>query len=101
MDNSISSAVRVLKAVKGYTLTGISNSAIASLFNDTPPNLSRALKTLIDEGLVVKLDNGLFAHSIEMLRIAQAHAEHINTIQDRITATNSKRRVKSLYFNAG
>lgn len=93
MGNPISSAarvLRVLKAVKGYTLTGISNGAIAEIVNDTPPNVSRALKTLIDEGLVVKLDNGLFAHSIEMLRIAQAHAEHISTIQDRITATNQR-----------
>jgi len=88
--SSAARVLRVLKAVKGYTLTGISNGAIAEIVNDTPPNVSRALKTLIDEGLVVKLDNGLFAHSIEMLRIAQAHAEHISTIQDRIAVTNQR-----------
>ncbi|MBK5142993.1 IclR family transcriptional regulator [Budviciaceae bacterium BWR-B9] len=82
--------LKVLKAVKGYTLTGISNSAIAEGIDDSPSNVSRALSVLIEEGLVIKLDNGLFAHSIEMLRIAQAHVQHINNIQDRITETHQR-----------
>ncbi|QBH96068.1 IclR family transcriptional regulator [Limnobaculum zhutongyuii] len=82
--------LKVLKAVKGYTLTGISNSTIAEAIDDSPSNVSRALSVLIEEGLVIKLDNGLFAHSTEMLRIAQAHVQHINNIQDRITETNQR-----------
>ncbi len=82
--------LKVLKAVKGYTLTGISNSAIAEAIDDSPSNVSRALSVLIEEGLVIKLDNGLFAHSTEMLRIAQAHAEHVANLQNRIQETNQR-----------
>ena len=85
-----SRVLRVLKAVKGYTLTGISNSAIAEAIDDSPSNVSRALSVLIEEGLVIKLDNGLFAHSTEMLRIAQAHAEHVANLQNRIQETNQR-----------
>ncbi|WP_140921059.1 helix-turn-helix domain-containing protein [Limnobaculum xujianqingii] len=85
-----SRVLRVLKAIKGYTLTGISNSAIAEAIDDSPSNVSRAMSVLIEEGLVIKLDNGLFAHSTEMLRIAQAHAEHVANLQNRIQETNQR-----------
>lgn len=85
-----SRVLKVLKAVKGYTITGISNSAIAEAIDDSPSNVSRALSVLIEEGLVLKLDNGLFAHSTEMLRIAQAHAEHVANLQNKIQETNQR-----------
>ncbi|QHJ84354.1 MAG: hypothetical protein [Caudoviricetes sp.] len=77
--------LKVLKALKGYTLTGLSNGDIAKMINESPVNVTRSLQTLIEEGLVIKLDNGLFAHSVQMLQIAQAHAIHINKMQDQIT----------------
>lgn len=85
ISTSGSRTLRVLKALKGYTLTGLSNSDIAKKINESPVNVTRSLKTLIQEGLVIKLDNGLFAHSVQMLQIAQAHAIHINKMQDQIT----------------
>lgn len=85
ISTSGSRTLRVLKALKGYTLTGLSNSDIAKMINESPVNVTRSLKTLIQEGLVIKLDNGLFAHSVQMLQIAQAHAIHINKMQDQIT----------------
>lgn len=84
ISTSGSRTLRVLKALKGYTLTGLSNSDIAKMINESPVNVTRSLKTLIQEGLVIKLDNGLFAHSVQMLQIAQAHAIHINKMQDQI-----------------
>ncbi|QYN44478.1 helix-turn-helix domain-containing protein [Gilliamella sp. ESL0441] len=82
--------LKVLKALKGYTLTGLSNGDIAKMINESPVNVTRSLQTLIEEGLVIKLDNGLFAHSVQMLQIAQAHAIHITKMQDKITEINQR-----------
>lgn len=82
--------LKVLKVLKGYTLTGLSNGDIAKMINESPVNVTRSLQTLIEEGLVIKLDNGLFAHSVQMLQIAQAHAIHITKMQDQITEINQR-----------
>ena len=90
ISTSGSRALRVLKVLKGYTLTGLSNGDIAKMINESPVNVTRALQTLIEEGFVIKLDNGLFAHSVQMLQIAQAHAIHISKMQDQITEINQR-----------
>ncbi|XKM14266.1 helix-turn-helix domain-containing protein [Orbaceae bacterium ac157xtp] len=90
ISTSASRALRVLKALKGYTLTGLSNGDIAKMIDESPVNVTRALQTLIEEGLVIKLDNGLFAHSVQMLQIAQAHAIHITKMQDQMTEINQR-----------
>uniref|UniRef100_UPI0035C6947B helix-turn-helix domain-containing protein n=1 Tax=Serratia quinivorans TaxID=137545 RepID=UPI0035C6947B len=85
--------LRVLKALRGHTLTGVSNRELAAALNDSPANINRALNTLIEEGLAQKLDNGRFALSTQTLQIAVAHSnemgraqEHINEINQRILA---------------
>lgn len=82
--------LRVLKALKGYSLTGISNGELAKGLSESPANINRAVNTLIAEGLAVKLDNGRFAPSIALLQIAQAHANEMNAMQHRITETNQR-----------
>ncbi len=82
--------LRVLKALKGHTVTGLSNSELAQALNESPANVNRCLNTLIAEGLAVKLDNGRFAHSVQMLQIAQAHAEHVVRLQDRMQEINRR-----------
>jgi len=57
---------------------------------DSPSNITRAVQTLIEEGLAVKLDNGRFAHSVAILQIAQAHAEHIARLQGRMQEINQR-----------
>jgi len=76
--------LRVLKALKGYSLTGISNGELAKGLNESPANINRAVNTLIAEGLAVKLDNGRFAPSVQLLQIAQAHANEMGAAQHRI-----------------
>ncbi|AKA25687.1 helix-turn-helix domain-containing protein [Pseudomonas chlororaphis] len=83
-------ALRVLKALKGHTITGLSNTELVQLTNDSPSNISRAMQTLIEEGLAVKLDNGRFAHSVGMLQIAQAHAEHMARLTQRMQEINQR-----------
>lgn len=93
MSASISAAarvLRVLKALKGHTVTGLSNTELAHLTKDSPSNITRAMQTLIEEGLAMKLDNGRFAHSVGMLQIAQAHAEHMARLQGRMQEINQR-----------
>ncbi|MFJ7792938.1 helix-turn-helix domain-containing protein [Pseudomonas sp. NPDC096950] len=93
MSRTVSAAARVLralKALKGHTVTGLSNTELAHLTQDSPSNISRAMQTLVEEGLVVKLDNGRFAHSVGMLQIAQAHAEHMARLSNRMQEINQR-----------
>jgi DNA-binding IclR family transcriptional regulator len=93
MSRTVSAAarvLRVLKALKGHTVTGLSNTELAQLAHDSPSNITRAMQTLIEEGLAVKLDNGRFAHSVGMLQIAQAHAEHMVRLTDRMQEINQR-----------
>ena len=93
MSRTVSAAARVLralKALKGHTVTGLSNTELAHLTQDSPSNISRAMQTLVEEGLVVKLDNGRFAHSVGMLQIAQAHAEHMARLTNRMQEINQR-----------
>ncbi|MGH8384495.1 MAG: helix-turn-helix domain-containing protein [Pseudomonas sp.] len=93
MSRTVSAAarvLRVLKALKGHTVTGLSNTELAQLAQDSPSNITRAMQTLIEEGLAVKLDNGRFAHSVGMLQIAQAHAEHMARLTDRMQEINQR-----------
>lgn len=93
MNRTLSAAARVLralKALKGHTVTGLSNSELAYLTQDSPSNITRAMQTLIEEGLAVKLDNGRFAHSVGVLQIAQAHAEHMARLTERMQEINQR-----------
>lgn len=90
---SVSAPVRVLrllKALKGHTVTGLSNSELAFLTQDSPSNVTRAMQMLIEEGLALKLDNGRFAHSVGVLQIAQAHAEHMDRLTGRMQEINQR-----------
>ncbi|EUB82808.1 helix-turn-helix domain-containing protein [Pseudomonas sp. GM30] len=82
--SSAGRVLRVLKALKGHTVTGLSNAELAQIAGDSPSNVTRAMQVLIEEGLAVKLDNGRFAHSIVMLQIAQAHVEHMAGVNRRM-----------------
>ena len=51
ISSSGSRILRVLKALRGHALNGISNGELASALGESPANINRALNTLIDEGL--------------------------------------------------
>jgi len=90
---TITSAQRVLrvwKALRGHTLTGLSNQELAQATGESAANVSRALATLAAESLVMKLDNGRYAHGIATLQIAQAHAEHCERVNTRMAEINQR-----------
>lgn len=78
-------ALRVLKALKGHSITGLANKELAEGLRESPTNITRALQDLEAEGLATKLDNGRWAHSVAMLQIAHAHTVHMGSLQDRMT----------------
>lgn len=82
----IASALKVLmvwEALKGHTLTGLSNAELVALTRQSAPNVSRALNTLVEGGYVTRYDSGRYAHSIKTLQIAQAHANHMAAFATR------------------
>ena len=90
MSTSAKRTLKILKALKGHTLNGLSNSELANGLNETPSNITRAIDTLITEGLVTKLETGRFALSIQALQIAIAHAEEINKKSNQIIELNQR-----------
>lgn len=82
--------LKVFKALRGHTLHGLSNGELASGLRESPSTVTRALHTLIAEGLVQKLDSGRYAHSVQTLQIAQAHANEMATATNRIAEINAR-----------
>lgn len=85
--NSVKRALRVIKALKGKSLTGLSNKELAERLNENPVNITRAIQALMEEGFVTKLDNGLFALSLQITQIGVTHLTEID---------NAKRRLEQL-----
>lgn len=83
-------ALRVLKALRGHTHTGLANVELAQALDESAVNICRALEALEAEGLATKLANGRWAHSVALLQIAQAHAEHTARLTARISETNAR-----------
>ena len=82
--------MKVLKALKGHSFTGISNKELAEQLDVSPAHISRDLDDLIAEGLATRLDNGRFAHSVQMLQIAQAYSNQVARLQAQISETNQR-----------
>lgn len=76
--------LKVLVALRGHSLTGLSNGQLAKSLGESPSTVNRCLNTLIQAGLAVKLDSGLYAHGVMMLQIATAHANEMSRAQMHI-----------------
>ena len=81
---SAAKVLRVLKALSGHHLTGLSNTDLAKALNESPSTITRCLSTLVAEGLVMQLDTGRYALSITMLKIAQAFTNEMARTHERI-----------------
>lgn len=81
---SAAKVLRVFKALKGHSLQGVSNSQLAAGLKFSASFVSRAMDTLVAEGMAVRLPNGNYAMSAQALGIAVAHAEEMATASSRI-----------------
>lgn len=88
--DSLARGLRVLKALKGHTLYGLSNGELAKALDMSPATVNRVLNTLIAEGYAVKLDTGRFAPGMALLQIAQATANELDNAATRIRETNQR-----------
>lgn len=82
--------LRVMKALRGHSLSGLSNGELAELLGESPANINRALNTLMDEGLAQKLDSGRYAPGMQLLQIAQSFSNEMANTQARITEMNQR-----------
>lgn len=87
-------ALRVMKALGGHSLEGLTNVELAKSLDETASSINRSLETLIHEGIAEKLSNGKFALSVQILGLAHRHAaeiepakQSIEDLQGRIAAS--------------
>lgn len=88
--NSGSRVLRVMTALQGRTLTGISNGELAKALHESPATINRCLNTLISEGFAQKMDDGRYCLGIKMLQIAQAHTNEFSRMQNRMGEINQR-----------
>ena len=88
--NSGARVLRVMGALKGRTLNGLSNSELAKTTGESPATINRCINTLIEEGFAMRLDSGRYCLSVKCLQIAQAHANEMARAQGRIDELNQR-----------
>ena len=76
--------LKVLKALSGHSLKGISNQELSKQLDESPSQITRALKTLVSEGFAQQLGDGSYALGNKLVSMAHAHAEEINRAQNNI-----------------
>ncbi|CDF82119.1 helix-turn-helix domain-containing protein [Pseudomonas nitroreducens] len=83
--SSAARVLRVLKALRGHTLRGLSNTELAKALGESPANITRYMDLLIEEGFATRYeDTGRFAPGIAFLQYAMATADELDRGAARI-----------------
>ncbi|ENY4566700.1 helix-turn-helix domain-containing protein [Salmonella enterica subsp. enterica] len=90
VNTSLRRGLRILKALKGKSLHGLSNGELAKALGESEVNISRAMNALIEEGLAQRLESGRYAPGMQLLYIAQAFSNEMATAQARIAELNQR-----------
>ncbi|EDW2059114.1 helix-turn-helix domain-containing protein [Salmonella enterica subsp. enterica serovar Oslo] len=90
INTSLRRGLRILKALKGKSLLGLSNKELAKALGESEVNISRAMNALIEEGLAQRLESGRYAPGMQLLYIAQAFSNEMATAQARIAELNQR-----------
>jgi len=90
ISNSGARVLRVMAALRGHSITGLSNGELAKALDESPATINRCLNTLISEGMATQLESGRYALSIKVLQIAQAHATEVARAQARLDELNQR-----------
>lgn len=77
--------LKVLKALKGHSLSGVKSNEIAKSLKENPSQIYRALQTLVAEGFAQQLDDGSYALGNTLVSIAHAHSDEIHRAQNHLT----------------
>lgn len=76
--------LKIIKVLKGRSLTGLSHGEIAALVGAPKPTVSRDLATLLQEGFVARLENERYGLSVALLAIAEAHRLEVDRMREKI-----------------
>lgn len=80
---SAEKVLKVLKALTGHSLSGVTNQELAKQLDEPPAQITRALQTLVAEGLAQQLDDGTYALGHRFVAIAHAHTQEIDKAQGK------------------
>lgn len=83
-------ALRIIKAMRSATFSGISVSELAKAINTSSVNICRDLDDLISEGMVEKRDDGRYQLSVAMLQIATAYQADYQRMTSRLEEINNR-----------
>lgn len=83
-DTSLHKGLRVLKALRGHAINGISNRQLAQVTGLSASTITRVMQTLIDEGFAQKTADGRFTPGVVFLQHAQSFWNECKTTHDRI-----------------
>ncbi|HHR4769148.1 TPA: helix-turn-helix domain-containing protein [Salmonella enterica] len=90
VNTSLRRGLRILKALKGKSLNGLSNKELAKALGESEANISRAMTALIEEGMAQRLESGRYAPGMQLLYIAQAFSNELAAGQARIAELNQR-----------
>ncbi|NWO05349.1 MAG: helix-turn-helix domain-containing protein [Alteromonadaceae bacterium] len=82
--------LKVLFALSGHSITGLSNTELSKALGESPATINRCLNTLVAEGAAIKLETGRYAQSIRVLQIAVRHQQEIGKAQQRMDEINQR-----------
>lgn len=88
--NTAQRCLRILNALKGRSLTGLTNKELSEAIGETPVNISRAVAILEAEGFVHKLETGAYGLSFKMLQIAVNHETEMQKATERLAQVRSR-----------
>lgn len=90
---SAEKVLKVLKALRGHSLQGVSNQDLAKQLNESPAQIHRQLQTLISEGLAKQEEDGSFTLGTAIVQIAKAHDTEMERAKARIAEIEQRTRV--------
>jgi len=81
---SAGKVLKVLKALRGHSLQGVTNQELAKKLGESPAQIYRALQTLLAEGLVKKDENDLYTLGTALVQMAKAHDSEMERAKARM-----------------
>ena len=83
-------ALKIIKAMRSATFSGISVTELAASLGTSAANICRDLDDLASEGMVEKRDDGRYQLSVALLKIATAYQADYNRMSSRLAEINSR-----------
>lgn len=90
---SASKVLKVLKALRGHSLSGATNQKLSQQLDESPATITRALQTLVQEGFAKQEEDGTYTLSAALVQMAKAHTTEVERAQARIAEIEQRTNV--------